>query len=386
MLAHAIVSETGDLSILSESIAFIADNASGPSQKSATVWEHLLKTTDYTESRLGVHGIPLTLKSDWNDTIGKFAKKGKGESVFAGQQYVYVLRQLIDLARALKDSAAEKRLNGILEKQLKALGACAWDGAWWRRGFDDDGNPVGSHTAPWGKVFINPQSWAVMSNSGDPEKLRAAMDAVAKNMVTGMGIQKLWPSFKTHPEVTNPFSGYNPGCGENGAIFCHSNTWAIIAETMLGNGKRAWDYFRQLVPHIAMQKAGVDRYQAEPYAYVSNIVGPENIRFGWANVTQVTGTAAWMDVAGTQYLLGVRAELGGLRVDPCLQPDIKGFTVSRRFRGCMVEIEVKNPKGVQKNVVSMIVDGKQIDLRNGPVIPASMIKGKDTIAVTVTMG
>ncbi len=385
MLAHALVCESGDRALLSEEVPYLAGDTRG-AEGSATVWEHLLTAMEFTDTHLGRHGLPLTLKSDWNDIIGKFARKGRGESVFAGQQYAYVLRLMKELAGVVGDRGAMERLQGFLDRQLEALAACAWDGSWWRRGFDDDGAAVGSGEASWGKLFLNPQSWAVLAGCGTPDQRVGGMDQVAAQLDTGMGLQILAPSFKTYPDLTDPFSGYNEGCGENGAIFCHANTWAIIAEALLGRGARAWKYYRQLVPHVALQHVGIERYRAEPYAYVSNILGPDNIRFGFANVSQVTGTAAWMDVAATQYLIGIRAELAGLRIDPCIPPDWKGFEAERRYRGTRLKIRIANPEGVEKGVRSIEVDGRSLEISDAPVVSPDVLEDRDEVAVVVTMG
>ncbi len=381
LLAHAIIAETGDTALLKERVGYLgADHK--PSSGSGSVWEHLLACVRFTESKLGVHGIPLTLKSDWNDIIGKFAVKGRGESVFAGQQYVYALRLLVDIAEfagAEKDAAW---LRGCLDKQVAALLACAWDGKWWRRGFDDDGNPFGTKDSPFGKLFLNPQSWAVMAGVGSTEQLRTAMDEVERQLATGVGLKKINPGFKTWPDVEDPFSCYGPGCGENGAIFCHANTWAIIADALLGNANRAWDYFTQLVPHKAIQKVGVERYQAEPYAWCSSIVGPENPRFGWATVSQISGTAAWMDVAATQYLLGVRPALRGLVIDPSVPSVWKSFMVKRMFRGCEFNIDVRNVSGEGRGVKRLLRDGKELEHPLLPLIPAT---GKRSVSVVAEL-
>lgn len=215
--------------------------------------------------------------------------------------------------------------------------------------------------------------------------MQTAMDSVNTYLGTDMGIKKLMPGFETWPDVTDPFTGYGPGCGENGSIFCHANTWAIIAEAMLGNGSRAWKYFTQLLPHLALQKAGIEKYQAEPYAWVSNIVGPENSRYGWANVNHVTGTASWMDVAATQYLLGVRPMIQGLCINPCIPGDWKSFSVSRKYRGCRVNISVSNSFGVEKGVKSIIVDGSSILFGAIPGIPSKLMEGKTEVDVQVVM-
>ncbi len=382
ILAYALVSETGNLKLLSEKAPFLAEDgmSAGPE---ATVWEHLLAALDFTDSHLGVHGLPLTLKSDWNDVIGRFARAGKGESVFAAQQYVYCLRRMIPLALALGDEAAAAKLQKRLDTQTAAILRHCWDGGWWVRCFDDDGTAIGSHQRTHGQIFLNSQSWSVLSGVGSSEQQRNAMDAVSRLLDTERGIKKIHPSFPTFPEDMDAFVGYSLGCAENGAIFCHANTWAVIAEALLGNPDRAWKYFRQLLPHLALQKAGIERYQAEPYAYPSLVTGPENPRFGWANVSQVTGTAAWMELAGTQYLLGLRPELEGLRVDPCIPRDWKGFTASRLYRGCRVDVSVKNPGSKGCGVRGLTVDGKAVP---GVHVPPALVQGKSRVAVEVTLG
>lgn len=385
LLAYAILSETGDLSLLEEKVPYLAEDAQSPAAE-ATIWEHLLACVRFTESHLGQHDIPLTLASDWNDIIGRFAKKGKGESTFAGMQYIVALRQLIEIAHSHNDAQAASWLQDCLNRQELALNACAWDGKWWRRGFDDDGNPVGTQGADFGNLFLNPQSWAVLAGIGTREQRLEGMDEVSKQLDTGIGLKILTPGFKTYPEVHDPFSGYGPGTGENGAIFCHANTWAIIAEAMLGRATQAWKYYTQLIPENVTRNVGIDTYQAEPYAWVSNIVGPENPRFGWGNVTQVTGTATWMDVAATQYLLGVRAVLGGLRIDPCIPSAWKRYTVERVFNGCKVTINVENPNGHEHGLAVLEVDGENIDLGLGPIIPRKQLAGKQEVKVRAVLG
>ena len=377
ILTHAILSETGDLSLLDEALPWLAeDNLSATG--SATVWQHLLRITDFLEANLGAHGVPLTHHGDWNDSIGKFSKHGKGESLFAAQQYALILGILAELAHLRGEATTAENLTTLREKQIAAILACAWDGSWWRRGFDDDGNPIGSSTCEFGKIWLNTQSWSVLADAGSPVQNQQAMDSVAELLDTNFcGIAKLYPGFKSFPESPQPYSGYSPGCGENGAIFCHANTWAIMAEAKLGRADRAWHYYRQLVPHLALQTVGLERYKAEPYAYVSNLIGPENPKYGWANVTQVTGTAAWMDIAATQWLLGIRPEPQGLRLAPCLPSDWNRYTATRKFRGCEVKIQVI---GNGAHVQATSLDGTPLPSN---LIPAELLIGKSSVQVIV---
>lgn len=359
LLAYLLACES-DTEFLSIELPFLEKDGISVVGK-ATVWEHLLRAVDFTENHLGAHGIPLTLRGDWNDIIGKFSQGGKGESVFAAQQYVVALEQLILLANKIGDAENANKLTRYKEKQEKAILNCAWNGKWWFRCFKDDGTPVGCESDEFGKVWINSQTWAVISGVGTKEQKQAGMDAVSKYLDTGMGLRKLAPGFKTYPEVKDPFSTYNPGNGENGAVFCHAHTWAVIAEAILGNADRAWKYYNDILPHNCIEKVGIETYKSEPYAWVSNIVGIENKKRGWGNVSHITGTAPWMVIAAQRYLLGIRSELDGLVIDPCIPKDWKTITINREYQGKKLQITIENTSGVTKGVKWLKVNGDMID-------------------------
>ncbi len=368
LTAHALCAETGDPAWLEKKVPWFA-GPDAPAAAPGTVWEHLMAAVRFSAGHLGAHGIPLTFRSDWNDIIGRFNRHGRGESLFAALQFIAALRLMRELSlwSGKEDTAW---LETTLAAQVAAVERCGWDGGWWRRGFDDDGVAVGSAEAPAGHLFLNPQSWAVIAGIGTPAQRHAGMDAAHDRLDTGLGLKILAPGFDDWSEGAEEDgpparTGYGPGCGENGAVFCHANTWAIMADALLGRGDRAWETFRRLVPANAMQKAGIHRYRAEPYAWVSNIVGPENERFGWANVEQITGTAPWMDVVSTQYLLGLRPTLAGLRVQPCLPPDSEGFEAVRRFRGTEFHITVRNRSGTGHGVRAATRDGQPLEICNG---------------------
>lgn len=374
LLADAIVAETGSAALLEERLPWLSAKDNLSPAGGAPVWEHLTRMSDFIEANLGAHGLPLIHHGDWNDSIGKFGRGGRGESVMAAMQYVYALRLLEELAEFAGRGAAGLRARR--EKMTAALLEHAWDGRWWRRGFDDAGRPFGSAECEHGKIWLNAQTWAVIAGVGTREQQVSAMDAVAELLDTGVcGIRKLAPSYPSFPEAADPYSGYSPGCGENGAIFCHANTWAVIAEALLGRAEKAWHYFSQLVPHRALQRVGLERYQAEPYAWVSNIVGPENPKFGWANVAQVTGTATWMDVAATQYLLGIRARPGGLLIRPVVPAGWEAFEAERVFRGCRVRIAFR-ARAAADEAAGVRVEGEFFP---DGLVPAEKLRGRREI-------
>ncbi len=336
MTTYHIVTEEGNLDYLDEKVNFYDGG-------SATVWEHIKKSIDFCMANRGEHGFPLMLSSDWNDMLFKVCREGKGESIWTSMQFGTVLRQIAELAE-LKGEDKQKYLD-IYEEQKKLINTTAWDGEWFRRCITDEGRFIGSKNEPQAKIWLNAQSWAVLSGMGDEEKQKSAMDSVSKYLDTELGIKKIDPSMKDYPSKEDPLTYYHKGCGENGSVFCHANTWAIIAECLLKRPEKAYKYYHQLLPMIAQAKAGEWRYKAEPYVYSSNIFGPESDKFGLANVSWLTGTAAWMYVAVTQYMLGIRAQYKGLLIDPCLSKEMLPAKVTREFRGCKYDITItKNEK------------------------------------------
>ena len=330
MAAYNIVMEEGSLDYLDETVEYYDSGR-------ATVWEHIKKSIDFCMANRGEHGFPLMLSSDWNDMLYKVCRRGKGESIWTSMQFGTVLKMIAEIAD-LKGENSQKYLD-IYQEQKKLVNSVAWDGEWYRRCITDEGRFIGSKKEPQAKIWLNTQSWAVISGMGDDGK--KAMDSVKKYLDTELGIKKIDPSMTTdYPTKDGNLTMYNKGCGENGSVFCHANTWAIIAECILGNADRAYKYYHQLLPMIAQQKAGEWRYKAEPYVYASNIFGPESDKFGLANVSWLTGTAAWMYIAVTQYMIGVRAKWNGLLIDPCLSEEMLPAKLTRVFRGKTYNITI----------------------------------------------
>lgn len=249
----------------------------------------------------------------------------------------------------------------LYNEQKELVNTIAWDGEWFIRCITDDGRFIGSDKESQAKVWLNSQTWAVLSGLGDKEKQIKAMDSVRKYLNTEIGIKKIHPSMKDYPSKEDPLTYDKPGCSENGSIFCHANTWAIIAECMLGRAENAYEYYHQLLPMIAQKKVGEWRYKAEPYVYSSNIFGPESDKFGLANVSWLSGTASWMYIAATQYMLGIRPKFDGLQISPCLSKEMLPCKVTRVFRGTKYEItitsnnEVFIPYEEGKDVVKVTV-------------------------------
>ena len=344
MSAYNIVTEEGSLDYLDEVVSFYDGGED-------TVWNHIKKSVDFTMANLGEHGFPLTLSSDWNDMLYKVCRKGKGESIWTSMQFGTVLPMMAEMAER-KGEDGQKYLD-IYEAQKKLVNEIAWDGDWYRRCITDEGRFIGSKAEPQAKIWLNTQSWSVISKMGENGK--RAMDSVKELLDTPLGIKKIDPSMADYPSKEDPLTYYNKGCGENGSVFCHANTWAIIAECMLGRADRAWKYYQQLLPMVAQRKAGEWRYKAEPYVYASNIFGPESDKFGLANVSWLTGTSAWMYIAATQHILGIKPRWDGLEIKPCIPADWKDIKVCRVFRGCKYNITIT---GAGKSAFIPHVEGR----------------------------
>jgi cellobiose phosphorylase len=319
-----------------------------------TVWNHIKESIEFTKKNVGERGFPLMLSSDWNDMLYKVCRQGKGESIWTSMQFGTVLQMMVHLSQLMnEDSEVYLRLY---EEQKQLINSTAWDGEWFRRCITDEGTFIGSKEEAQAKIWLNTQSWSVISGMGDTDKQLLAMDSVKKYLDTDYGIKKIHPSMQDYPTKEDPLTHYNKGCGENGSIFCHANTWAIIAECMLGRSELAYKYYHQLLPMVVQNKVGEYRYKAEPYVYASNIFGPESDKFGLANVSWLTGTAAWMYLAATQYILGIKAKWEGLEIVPCIPEEWAEVKIDREFRGCKYHITIKN-KG--KKVFLEHVEGRK---------------------------
>ncbi len=348
----AYVRETGDASILDEVVPF-ADEGEG------TIYEHLCRALEFSWSQRGPNGLCLGLAADWNDCLNL---RGKGESSFSTFLYLHALREFLLLVEqsGRKEgayAADAQRFTECRDELLSRIDACAWDGEWFLRGYVDSGKPIGSSKSTGSTIFLNAQSWAVIARAGSKDKLERAMDSVHQRLATAHGAVLNAPCYVDHDAEIGAITTFPPGLKENGGIFCHANTWPVIAEALLGRGDEAFRLYQAFLP--AAKNETADRYTMEPYAYAQFITGSEHPSFfGRARNSWLTGTASWAYVALTQYILGVRADYDALVVCPALPSDWNGARVTRVFRGATYKIQIEG-KGRPK---SAFVDGKPADV------------------------
>jgi cellobiose phosphorylase len=364
----AYLKETGDWSILDEPVPF--DNEPGTD---APLYQHLLCSFRYTLERLGPHRLPLIGRADWNDCLNLNCfsstpgqsfqtttnKDGKvAESVFIAGLFVYAGRELAAIAirRGLGAEAASY-LDEVAKMEQVVL-QHGWDGEWFLRAYDDFGAKVGSRECDEGKIFLESNGFCVLAGIGlDDCKATRALAATRKHLATPHGLILLQPAYSKYYLNLGEISSYPPGYKENASIFCHVNPWVMIAETRLGHGDEAHEYYSRINPSAREDISDVHR--CEPYVYAQMIAGRDAPSFGEAKNSWLTGTAAWNYYAIAQWILGVRTTFDGLQIAPVIPATWPGFTARRVFRGVVYEISVER-KG-SGNKIELTVDGKPIE-------------------------
>lgn len=384
------IKETGDWSILDEDVPFDNDE-----NNSASLFEHLKRSFDHVVNNKGAHDLPLIGRADWNDCLNlncfstnpdesfqttENKEGGKAESLFIAGMFVLYGKEYVRLCQH-KDQAAEaERAMQEIKAMEAAVEKFGWDGDWYLRAYNHFGEKIGSAENDEGQIFIETQGFCSMAeiglDKGYPEK---ALEAVNERLACDYGIVLNNPPFTKYRIEMGEITTYPEGYKENAGIFCHNNPWVMIAETVIGNGDRAFDYYKRISP--AHLEDISELHRTEPYVYSQMIAGKDAFKPGEAKNSWLTGTAAWNFYTITQFILGIRTDYDGLRIDPCIPKDINEFRVTRKFRGTTYEITVKNPEGVSKGVKEIVVDGNAIE---GNVITPT--PGKETVDVQVKMG
>ena len=370
--------ETGDWSILDEVVPFNNDPSNA-----ASLFEHLNRSFRHVINHLGPHRLPLIGRADWNDCLNlncfstnpdesfqttENQKGGQAESVFIAAMFVLYGADFVTIARKRGENALAEEAQKHIGEMVKAIDNHGWDGEWFLRAYDFYGRKVGSRENEEGKIFIESQGMCVMAGIGlEDGRALKALTAVNERLACEYGIVLNNPAFTKYYLQFGEISSYPEGYKENAGIFCHNNPWIIISETLTGNGHRAFDYYSRITPSYLEDIS--DLHKTEPYVYSQMIAGKDAFRPGEAKNSWLTGTAAWCLYAVTQYILGIRPEYDGLLIDPCIPPEWGGFTVRRKFRGAIYNIEILNPEHKSKGAWEITVDGKKVDSSLIPVFP-----------------
>ena len=362
----------------------------------SSLMEHLRRSFNYFDTNKGPHALPLIGRADWNDCLNlncfsdtpgeSFQTSGPSEgpvaeSVFIAGMYVKYGNEYADLCKHL---GLDAEANSIIEKvqaMNEAIASYGWDGNWFVRAYDANGDKVGSSDCEEGKIFIEPQGMCVMAGVGvENGNAKLALDSVKEHLDSKYGIVLLQPAYTKYYLNLGEISSYPPGYKENAGIFCHNNPWISIAETKIKRGERAFEVYRKTCPAYLEEISEI--HKTEPYVYSQMIAGKDAIRHGEAKNSWLTGTAAWTFVNVSQHILGIMPELNGLRVEPCLPSNLTDVELTRVFRGNTFNIKVikKSSESLDglSTVKAIYLDGEQLPTT---IIPVEKMKGTHSVLV-----
>jgi cellobiose phosphorylase len=376
----AYLKETGDFTILDEVVPFSDSGA-------ASMYGHLERSVRYTLDRIGPHGLPLIGRADWNDCLNlncfsvtpgesfqttQNIEGGVAESVFIAGLFTLAAKEFAAIAERCGKLDDADSYRASAEKMSAMVAEHGWDGEWFLRAYDHYGNPVGSARNAEGKIFVEPQGMCVMGGiglngggNGSGSLAARTLTSVQERLATPHGIMLLQPAFTYYHVELGEISSYPPGYKETASVFCHTNPWLMIAAAMLGDGDTAFDYYQRINPSAREEIS--DTHRCEPYVYAQMIAGRDAPTHGEAKNSWLTGTAAWNFVAITQWILGIRPELTGLRVEPVLPSSWPSYRATRQFRGARYEITVRRESGAATGY--LLVDGQRVEGTLVPLAP-----------------
>lgn len=363
------IKETGDFSLLDELVPFDNDIS-----KAKPHFEHLKASFYHVVNNLGPHNLPLIGRADWNDCLNLNCfskdpnesfqttgnkKDGQAESLMIAGLFVVYGKEYIDLCKQIGKSEEANEAQIHVNNMIEAVKKYGWDGEWFLRAYDYFGEKVGSKENEEGKIFIESQGWCSMAEIGIEDGLvEKSLNSVDEHLNCDYGIVLNSPAFSKYYIEYGEISTYPAGYKENGGIFCHNNPWIMIAETKIGRGDKAFEYYSKIAPSYLEEIS--ELHKVEPYVYCQMIAGKEAAKPGEAKNSWLSGTASWNFYAITQYILGVKPSYNGLLINPCIPKNWNGFKMSRKFRGATYSIEVLNPNNVSKGVQQLFVNGEKI--------------------------
>ncbi len=364
--------ETGDFSILDEVVPYHDDS-------SGTVYEHLVRALDFAIANTGEKGMPRIFTGDWNDTLDHVGSQGKGETTWGAFFLGYVLNKSLPVCEHQGDRKSLEKFQNFYEHLRQVTNDICWDGDWYLRAFRDNGEPIGVSTATQGKIFLNAQSWAVISELAPKDRADKAMASSREHLATPFGMQIVAPSFTEIDDTVGLISRCVPGKKENGAVFNHASAWFVLASLLNGDTEFGWEIYRRMMPINSSQATDTkcDRFETEPYVYPEYVTSPDHETQGQASHSWLTGTAVWMLRIGLDHILGFQPTFTGMIIDPKIPAEWSGFTAQRKFRGKVLSLTVVNHSDAKQMTVNgQVVEGKFIDLA---------LYASDEIAIAVNL-
>lgn len=345
------LNETHDFSILDEIVSFYDAGE-------ATVYEHMKRSLDFAIGDCTERGLPKIRKGDWNDTLDHIGPQGKGETIWGAFFLCYVLKKTFELLDYKEDTIVKQRWQQAFESIEKTVNEIAWDGAWYVRAFRDNGQVVGSNQMAQGKLFLNSQTWAVISGAAPKERADAALQSCLEHLENKTGMQKVWPAYREVEDNIGLISRCVPGKKENGAVFNHASSWFVLAAILNGNVEDAFRIYRKMLPVNSSQSIGIERYETEPYVFSEYVTSREHETEGQASHSWLTGSSVWMYRIGLDWILGLQTSLKGITVNPSIPADWHSVRVTRKYQGRTLNMCIDNPAGVNRGIKELKINGK----------------------------
>lgn len=367
------INETGDYRCLKLKEPYYDD----PAVKD-TLFNHSIAAIERVLKRFSKRGLPLIGAGDWNDGLSAVGLDMKGESIWLAEFLYYVLNEFSEVCKLTGGEKLFKRYKKKAQALKISFDKYAWDGEWFYRATKDNRKKIGSKTNEEGKIYLNAQTWSVISGIASPDKAKKAIESVTRLLLYKNGPLLLYPAYSRPDKMIGYLSRYAPGRRENGGVYTHAATWLIWAYALLREDKLAFETFRRLSPNY--NSMDTENYSAEPYVTPGNIDGPDSPYYGMGGWTWYTGSAGWLQKVIVDWILGIRAEPEGLLIDPCIPADWKEFSVKRTFRGTVYNIRICNENNVSSGVRQLLIDGKESGCK------LLNIKGRNPVDVTVYMG
>ena len=332
------------------------------SEEKGTIYNHCIRAIEKSLN-FGENGLPKIGSGDWNDGFSTVGNKGKGESIWLGFFLYYILDNFIPICNEKNDNELVQKYEKIKQDLKRALNTKGWDGRWFKRAYMDDGSILGSMENDECRIDGISQSWSVISNAGDNDKKYISMESLENHLVDKEnGIIKLLdPPFEKGKLEPGYIKAYLPGVRENGGQYTHAAVWGVIAESLLGFGDKALEFYRMINPiEHSRTKDASNKYKVEPYAIAADIYGQGSLigRGGW---TWYTGSSSWYYKAGVEYILGLKIENGYMTIEPCIPKDWKEYQIQYKWKDSIYHINIKNPNGKNSGVTKVILDNNEAE-------------------------
>ncbi len=353
--------ESGDLDFLEAEVPYFDGTP-------AKVWDHLNKAAHALGSQRGAHGLSLIWEGDWNDSLTHVGRTGRGESVWLSQAYCYTCLLMEELARRVGRAAAARRYRASYEEMAAALNEHCWDGGWYVRAFDDDGNVIGGRRNEQGKIFLNTQSWALLSRTVPEDRIPVMLRSIKRYLETPWGHMLLYPTYTKMHENVGRLSLLEPGCSENASAYTHGESFLIMGLLQAGRADEAYDALRRIMPYNPDNPSdAVLPYQlSNGYGGVDHRYEPGKAQFAW-----VTGSGTWLHMSIVEFMLGARRTYDGLVIRPCLPSHWRRASLRRKFRGATYEVSYRRDGGAGNTIQSLQVNGRE----HNPTEPLPISRG-----------